>query len=133
MSKKNLETTATQKPRKKRRKNGELPEVKVIRTFFGHNVTFMVLGEDGNMVDTTVYIPLRDREKAVTIATQRMAGKGIFKSVEAIEERRQMPVEVFYANSEVITEDDGLITDEVIKNSHEGHDDVGILSTDMLD
>lgn len=75
----------------------------VTRTFTGYNVSFVVLNDDGTTAEQTVYIAENNREKAVKKATSQMAGKGIFKAAERVEELRGIKVEDFYSMSVPVT------------------------------
>lgn len=74
----------------------------ITRTFTGYNVKFAVLNAKGEVNEEVVYIGVNDREKAVRKATAMMAGKGILKDAEYVEELRGLEVDEFYKLSKTV-------------------------------
>lgn len=82
-----------------------MAEKMVTRTFTGFNVTFVTgFGPEGEQTTTKYFEGTpKDKEKVVKKAIQDMAGMGIFKSAELVEEIRGMTVSDFYKASVPVT------------------------------
>ena len=75
----------------------------ITRTFTGWNVKFMTISDEGSVRMVSKFYMTSDKEKAIKKATAEMAGIGIFKGAEMVEELRGMSVDDFYAMSVPVT------------------------------